>query len=101
VGHPTFRLVGYGADPERGNGATQIIIEGYRQTRVTRFRRLTPTRLELAGGLCEGDSGSPQLLDNVAVSVLSDVGDDCDEAIGQRLDTRAERKFLARYVKLP
>ena len=54
------------------------------------------------GGLCLGDSGSPQLLgrSNVAVSLLSAPGDTCTEIAAQRLDTPDERRFLSRFIKL-
>ena len=100
----SFRLVGYGADPERGEGAPVFVLEGYRQTRTTSFRALTDRQLELKSGLCFGDSGSPQLLGNtrVAVSLFSDPGGECNGPfVSQRLDTRAERRFLAGFVRLP
>jgi len=55
------------------------------------------------GGLCLGDSGSPQFLgsSNAAVSQLSFSGDSCREIVAQRLDTQAERRFLSRFVDLP
>ena len=102
--HRSFRLVGYGADPEYGDDDPVIIFEGYRQTARTTFGKLTHRQLQLAGGGCEGDSGSPQLLgeSNLAVSLLSDAGVDCrGPVLAQRLDTDAERRFLARYVSLP
>jgi Trypsin len=101
----SLRLVGYGSDPERGDGSTVIIFEGYRQTRTTSLVRLTKRQVELKGGLCTGDSGSPQFLGetNVAVSVFSDSGDfaTCSGPyFSQRLDTRSERRFLAGFVRL-
>ncbi|MBA3427762.1 MAG: trypsin-like serine protease [Actinobacteria bacterium] len=103
-GHRSFRLVGYGADPERGDGAPVFVVEGYRQTRTTSFAALTHRQLQLEGGLCFGDSGSPQLLGdtNVAVALFSDHGGQCNGSfVSQRLDTRSERWFLARFVPLP
>jgi hypothetical protein len=106
-------LAGYGGDPEWGNGALTVIFEGYRQTATAPFKRLTRTQLQLdgrsrvtgQGGLCLGDSGSPQLLggSNLELSLLSNVDrEDCNGIIlGQRLDTPAEREFLAKYVDLP
>ena len=38
--HSRFRLVGYGADPERGDGAPVFVVEGYRQTATAPFRAL-------------------------------------------------------------
>ena len=100
----SFRLVGYCADPERGDGAPVYVLEGYRQTRTTRFEALTHRQLRLNRGLCFGDSGSPQFVGetNVAVSLFSDHGGECaGPFVSQRLDTRAERRFLSRFVRLP
>jgi hypothetical protein len=108
----SFRLVGYGGDPEWGNGILVVIAEGYRQTATAPFKRLTKTQLQLEGrtrvtgqgGLCLGDSGSPQLLgdSNLQLSLLSTTAEDCQGTIGgQRLDTPSERRFLAAYVDLP
>jgi hypothetical protein len=108
----SFRLVAHGGDPEWGNGALVILAEGYRQTATAPLKRLTATQLQLdgrtrvtgQGGLCLGDSGSPQLLgdSNLQLSLFSSGADDCHGAIlGQRLDTPSERRFLAEYVDLP
>jgi hypothetical protein len=110
----SVRLVAYGGDPEWGDGdATPVVIaEGYRQTATAPVKRLHDTRLELdgrtrvtgAGGLCLGDSGSPQFLgdSNLQLSLFSTgEGDECHGALlGQRLDTPSERRFLAEYVHL-
>jgi hypothetical protein len=108
----SMRLVGYGGDPEWGDGALVVIAEGYRQTATAPAKRLTRTQLQLdgrvrvtgQGGLCLGDSGSPQLLgdSNLQLSLFSSGADDCHGTIlGQRLDTPSERRFLAQYVDLP
>jgi Trypsin len=100
----SFRLVGYGTDPEFGDGPPVYVLEGYRQTAVASFEALTRRQLVLARGGCLGDSGSPQLLDdsNLAVSVFSATGPDCrGPNAAQRLDTRSERRFLERFVDLP
>ena len=107
----SFRLVGYGADPEFGDGAPVFVIEGYRQTATAPFRALTRRQLKLdgdsaatrRGSLCLGDSGSPQLVgdSDVAVSLFSEHAPACDGTLlSQRLDTRSERRFLARFVDL-
>ena len=107
-----FRLVGYGVDPERGDGAPVFVMEGYRQTATAPFQALEHGRLVLdgrsgvtgQGGLCYGDSGSPQFLgdSNLAVSLFSEHVADCNGPLfGQRLDTRSERRFLARFVDVP
>ncbi len=107
-----IRLVGYGLDPEHGDGEPQFIVEGYRQTATAPFRRLTATQLLLdgdaattrQGGLCLADSGSPQLLagTNLALSLHSSGAAEVDACRGviqeQRLDTRSERRFLARFL---
>jgi hypothetical protein len=108
----SFRLVGYGTDPERGEGAPVFVLEGYRQTATAPFLRLTRTRLHLQGdvrrtrrgGLCLGDSGSPQLLEgtNRAVSLLTTHEETCSGRMeAQRLDTRSERAFLDDFVDVP
>jgi trypsin len=108
----SLRLVGYGADPEWGDGDTPVfVLEGYRQTATAPSIGVTPTRLEFdgrtrvtgRGGLCLGDSGSPQFLgdSNLQLSLLSITADDCNGTLlGQRLDTPSERRFLADYVDL-
>lgn len=100
---PSLRLVGYGVDPERGDGATVFVVEGYRQTRTTSAAKVTNRQLYFKQGLCLGDSGSPQLLGetDVAVSLFSDPGADCaGPFVSQRLDTRSERGFLSGFVRL-
>jgi hypothetical protein len=102
--HHPLRLVGYGADPERGDEAPAFVLEGYRQTRLTSLHRATHRQIALKAGPCFGDSGSPQLLagSEVAISTFSDPGPNCEGPwVSQRLDTRAERRFLARFVRLP
>lgn len=97
------RLIGYGADPERGDGEPVFVIEGYRQTRTTTIVGVTRRQVKLKGGLCFGDSGSPQLVgrSQVAISLLSDAGATCDGPfVSQRLDTRSEQRFLSRFVRL-
>jgi hypothetical protein len=101
----SVRLVAYGSDPERGDGSTTLIFEGYRQTRTTSILRVTKRQVQLKGGLCTGDSGSPQFLGetNVVISVFSTGGDfsTCSGPyVSQRLDTRSERRFLAGFVRL-
>jgi trypsin len=108
-----FRLAGYGGDPEWGNGDAPVVIaEGYRQTATAPFKRLTLAQLQLdgrtratgQGGLCLGDSGSPQFLgdSNLQLSLMSNFANDCHGTIfGQRLDTPSERRFLADFVDLP
>ena len=112
LGRKPIRLVGYGLDPEHGDGEPVFVGEGYRQTATAPFLRLTSRQLLLngdaaatrQGGLCLGDSGSPQLLagTNLALSLHSENAPEVDACRGvlreQRLDTRSERRFLARYL---
>ena len=103
-------LVGYGVDPE-GPGPT-LINEGYRQTATAPLKHVTNQQVKYngnarqthQGGVCEGDSGSPQLLEDsgIAISLLSSSAEDCrGEFRGQRLDTAAERQFLSQYTAVP
>lgn len=105
-----FRLVGYGTDPEWGDGEPVFVLEGYRQTATAPFAALTRRWLWLdgdarntgKGGLCYGDSGSPQLLGATAVSLLTAPDPTCRGAIrAQRLDIPAVRRFLEDHVALP
>jgi hypothetical protein len=113
LGRKPIRLVGYGLDPEHGDEEPVFIGEGYRQSATAPFRRLTRRQLLLdgdaaatrKGSLCLADSGSPQLLPgtNLALSLHSENSNDVDACRGllreQRLDTRPERRFLARYLR--
>jgi hypothetical protein len=99
-----FTLVGYGAELRDG----LFYAAGYRKTARTGFQSLSGNWLELdntAGGrrgaLCYGDSGGPQFLggSDIQVSLLHDAGPSCSSTShSQRLDTRAERRFLAPYL---
>jgi hypothetical protein len=104
-----FTLVGYGADPDYSEELPRYFIRGFRQTATAPFRALTAAQLHLQGaqesgqgGLCLGDSGSPQLIgsSNVAASLLSSVGETCRGIVAQRLDTPEERRFLSRFMTL-
>jgi trypsin len=106
--HATFTLAGYGADPDYSGAEPRYFVRGFRQTATAPFGALTARQLHLQGaadsgrgGLCLGDSGSPQFLagSNLAVSLLSAVGDTCREIVAQRLDTPAEQRFLARFLR--
>jgi trypsin len=108
----TIRLVGYGGDPEWGeDGVPPVVIaEGYRQTATAPVKRLTSTQLQLdgrtrvtgRGGLCLGDSGSPQFLSGSNLQLSLHSNDDdlyCNGTLlEQRLDTPSERRFLADYL---
>lgn len=105
----TLTLVGYGADPDFSGATPRFVLEGYRQRAAAPMEGLTKRWVELdnttaLGGVCLGDSGSPQLLPgtNIAVSQVSTDGPaeaPCTgTALAHRLDTSAERRFLARYL---
>ncbi len=102
-------LVGYGADPDFSGTAPKFLFEGYRQVAAAPIGGLSERWVELdnataLGGVCLGDSGSPQLVPgtNIAVSQVSTDGPPeapcTGTALAHRLDTRAERRFLARYL---
>ena len=102
----SFTLVGYGADPDYRTAEPRYLARGYRQTATAPYLALTSRQLHLQGshqsgegGLCLGDSGSPQVLgaSNLAVSQLSAVGDTCRQIVAQRLDDPSDRGFLSRY----
>jgi hypothetical protein len=103
---PQFTLVGYGME-ERGG---VLSVPGYRKTARAGFHDLSDNWLQLTnavgglprdGALCYGDSGSPQFLggSNIQVSLFHDMPPTCSGVShNQRLDTPAERRFLAPYL---
>jgi hypothetical protein len=102
---PQFTLAGYGAEVRGG-----FFFPGYRKTARAPFHDLDANWLQLestvgalprSGALCFGDSGSPQFLggSNVQVALHHDAPGDCSGvAYAQRLDTPAERRFLAPFL---
>jgi hypothetical protein len=103
---PQFTLVGYGVEIRDG----LFWAPGYRKTARASFVDLDGNWLELTntvgerprdGALCYGDSGSPQFLggSNVQVSLFHDAPGTCiGTGHSQRLDTAAERRFLAPFL---
>jgi hypothetical protein len=103
---PRFTLVGYGAETRDG----LFYAPGYRKTARAGFHDLSRDWLQLtnsvgglrrSGALCYGDSGSPQFLggSNIQVSLFHDSAPACAGiSYSQRLDTRAEHRFLAPYL---
>jgi hypothetical protein len=94
-----FTLAGYGMELRDG----QFYAQGYRKTARAGFHALSRNWLELenSSGLCYGDSGGPQFLGptNLQVSLHHDSTSECaGVAFTQRLDTRAEHRFLAPYL---
>jgi hypothetical protein len=109
-----FTLVGYGTVPI-SREVQEKFVPGYRQVDRALFQALSRDWLHLQvtgeatgeGGACTGDSGSPQFLgdSDLAVSLLGGKGreDPCGTGVdgAQRLDTPAEREFLADFVPVP
>ncbi len=109
-----FTLVGYGTVPIAGeiNGK---FVPGYRQVTSAPFQGLSRDWFLFQmtgaatdqGGLCSGDSGSPDFLggSNVAMALLGGGGINqvCGTGVArsQRLDTPAERDFIGQFVALP
>jgi Trypsin len=105
----SLTLVGYGADPDFSGASPRFVLEGYRQLAAAPVTGLTRHWVEIdnttaLGGVCLGDSGSPQFVPgtNIAVSQVSTDGPaeaPCTgTALAHRLDRPAERRFLARYL---
>lgn len=107
-------LVGYGAELVVHEGQTRLFVPGYRQAGTAPFEGLTGHTLLLGGttdgGLCAGDSGSPQFMDfdgsQLAVGVASKGvcsggrGFSPGTSRSQRLDTADVRRFLSNFVTL-
>lgn len=107
-------LVGYGADLVIEESQTRLFLSGVRQAGTARFNSLTGHSLFLHGtddgGLCAGDSGSPQFMDfdgsRLAVAVSSrgvchgGRGFSPGLSRSQRLDTATVRQFISRFVDL-
>ena len=102
-------LVGCGADPDFSGATPRVVLEGYRQLAAAPIAGLSRHWVELdnttaLGGVCLGDSGSPQLVPgtNIAVSQVSTDGPPdapcTGTALAHRLDRPAERRFLDRYL---
>ena len=89
-------LVGYGTDATPG--PPRHFYPGYRRTAVASLQTVTARWLRLAQGaasLCYGDSGSPQLIGGVAVSVFSHHATTCEgSSRAQRLDVASTRSFV-------
>jgi hypothetical protein len=101
-------LVGYGTGAEVG--PPRYFFAGYRQVATAPIQALTQRQVKFLhtpaatgeGSVCYGDSGSPQFLGDVTISLLSHGLTTCRGAArGQRLDTEPAREFLSRFVALP
>jgi hypothetical protein len=102
-------LVGYGADPDFSGPAPRFVLEGFRQLAAAPVAGITDRWVELdngspLGGVCLGDSGSPQLIRGTSIAVSHVSTDGPPEApctgtaLAHRLDRPADRRFLARYL---
>ena len=103
---PPLTLVGYGAELRDGG----LYAAGYRKTARAPIDDVSVDWLQIVnrndgrrrgGALCTGDSGSPQFLagSDIQVSLLHDAPGCSGTAWAQRLDTPAEQRFLARYLR--
>jgi hypothetical protein len=112
-----FTAVGYGVhEPELGGGPPQFPFDGERWRAVSEFNALNKSWLRLSqnpatgdAGTCYGDSGGPNFFGTGAQTVpgtiasITVTGDAMCRATNTtyRLDTRAARDFLGRFVALP
>lgn len=104
----SLTLVGYGADPDFSGATPRFVLEGYRQLATASLQGLTRNFAELEngghGGVCLGDSGSPQIVPGTRIAVSQVSTDGPEEApctgtaLAQRLDTPEARRFLAHYL---
>lgn len=106
-------LVGYGVVPIwRQPGGTQFEFDGVRRNASGTINGLTKAYLNFLqnphatgrGGLCFGDSGSPQFIAGTTsiVSVTSGGNGNCNaNNYNYRLDTASARDFLGQYLALP
>ena len=95
--------VGYGYSSRAADGS--LVYDGLRRradSPVTRVSKSTLVLSTRTAGPCLGDSGGPQLVGDVVLSVTSTGAKDCSgQAEGYRLDTPAARAFLSEFVRLP
>jgi hypothetical protein len=108
-----IELVGYGVVPTwRQPGGTQFAFDGLRRTSSSQAVGLSDAWLRLLqnaqatgrGGVCFGDSGSPQLVPGtrMVLSVTSGGNGNCNaNNYNYRLDTPGAREFLGQYLTLP
>jgi hypothetical protein len=108
-----IELVGYGLVPFwQQPGGTQFDFTGLRLTADGTIKGLTQAWLLLNqnqnatgnGGLCFGDSGSPQFVAGTTMIVSTTTGGDANcraHNYDYRLDTENARAFLGQYLDLP
>jgi hypothetical protein len=108
-----IELVGYGVVPVwKQPGGTQTFFDGVRRTSAGTIKGLTQAWLLFnqnhdatgEGGLCFGDSGSPQFVAGTTMIVSTTTGGDPNcraNSYNYRLDTEEARAFLGQYLNLP
>lgn len=101
----TFENVGYGvSQPVNQPKGPTIAGAGTRRASFSGFNALTTGLLRLKqnqgyGGTCTGDSGGPQFLGGVEVSVTISGDTMCKATnVDQRLDTPQAQAFLSQYL---
>lgn len=112
--HTQIELVGYGIAPEwHQPGGTQFVDDGIRETAMAEITGLMQPWLRFQqnvqatglGGICGGDSGSPNLIPGTLLVVSTTTGTGgmgCNAfGLGYRLDTPEARGFLGLYLTLP
>jgi hypothetical protein len=105
--------VGYGVVPIwKQPGGTQFTFDGVRRTSISPIKGLTKSNVlynmnhdaTWLGGLCFGDSGSPQFLvgSRLIISTTSGGDGNCrSNNYNYRLDTASARQFLGQFLPLP
>jgi hypothetical protein len=111
--HSVFELVGYGVVPTwQQPGGTQFFFDGQRRASSSQVKGLTQAWLQFnqnveatdLGGLCYGDSGSPQFVPNSRMIVSTTSGGDTNcraNNYNYRLDTVGAREFFGQFLNLP
>lgn len=105
--------VGYGVVPVwKQPGGTQFIFDGVRRTSLSPVKGLTKSNVLYnmnndatgLGGVCFGDSGSPQFVAGTRMIISTTSGGDGNcrsNNHNYRLDTSAARNFLGQFLTLP
>jgi hypothetical protein len=105
--------VGYGVVPIwKQPGGTQFTFDGIRRTSMSLIKGLTKSNVLYnqnvdatgLGGLCYGDSGSPQFIVGTRMIISTTSGGDRNcrsNNYNYRLDTSVARAFLSQFLNLP
>lgn len=104
---------GYGVVPIwKQPGGTQFTFDGIRRTSTTQIKGLTKSNVLYnqnvnatgLGGVCFGDSGSPQFIAGTRMIISTTSGGDGNcrsNNYNYRLDTSVARNFLGQFLLLP